>query len=319
MNESELHRDFASAGGSPETSGPDARVGRPAASDRGLRVGDLVEGRYVLGDAIGEGGMGVVFEARHRILGQKVAIKALRSEVSELPGAARRFYEEAKLVSSLGHPHIVDVMDFGTTEAGQHYVVMERLEGEDLANILHREGTLSPRRAVTLAVQCGQALSAAHAKDVVHRDLKPENIFLVDQADGDVFVKLVDFGVAQLGEVTGGCDPFMGGFVCGTPEYMAPEQSESIRCGAAADVFALGVILFECLTGRVPFVGASLQAVAAQRAASSLPTLHEVNPHVRCPTALEAAIRRACESDPRDRFPDMAHMVRALQAALPLP
>ncbi len=161
-------------------------------------IGATLGGRYRVIKAIGEGGMGIVYEAVHEVIEKKVAIKVLRDDFSKRPEVVERFRQEAKSASRIGHEHIVDISDFGETPTGQSYFVMEYLEGDDLANILAREGTLAPARAVNIIIQCCKALGAAHVKGIVHRDMKPENIFLTSRDNQPDFVKIVDFGIAKM-------------------------------------------------------------------------------------------------------------------------
>ncbi|MCB9621655.1 MAG: serine/threonine protein kinase, partial [Sandaracinus sp.] len=185
--------------------------------------------KYKVIRRIGEGGMGLVYEAMHTVIEKRVAMKVLRDDFSSRPEVVERFRQEAKSASRIGHEHIVDISDFGTTPSGSSYFVMEFLEGEDLASVLAREATLSVERAVDIVMQCCRALGAAHAKGIVHRDMKPENIFLVRREETLDFVKIVDFGIAKMSDIETAGAPgrklTKTGMIFGTPEYMSPEQA----------------------------------------------------------------------------------------------
>ncbi|MET0339578.1 MAG: serine/threonine-protein kinase, partial [Polyangiales bacterium] len=277
-------------------------------------VGSLLAERYRVLGRIGEGGMGKVYEAQHVVLDKPVALKVLREDFSHRPEVVARFRQEARAASRIGHPHIVDVSDFGVTQAGAHFFVMELLVGHDLAVELEREGTLPTRRALQIVLQCAEALAAAHAKGIVHRDVKPENLFLVEHESGGDYVKLVDFGIAkildaELASSTGKVAErklTQTGVVFGTPEYMAPELALGQSADHRVDAYALGVILFELIAGRPPFLGDTFMGVLAQHAGDPIPTLAEVNPSCFAPPALEALVVRALAKKPDDRHPSMA-------------
>jgi serine/threonine-protein kinase len=285
-------------------------------------IGATLGGRYKVIKAIGEGGMGIVYEAVHEVIEKKVAVKVLRDDFSKRPEVVARFRQEAKSASRIGHEHIVDISDFGETPTGQSYFVMEYLEGDDLANILAREGTLAPARAVNIVLQCCKALGAAHTKGIVHRDMKPENIFLTSRDNQPDFVKIVDFGIAKMSDIETEGAPgrklTKTGMIFGTPEYMSPEQAAGKPLDHRVDVYALGVILFEMLTGRVPFVGDTFMGILTQHMFEEIPTLRSVNPNVQCSEELEMVIFEALTKDPDERFPDMASLARAIAGSMDL-
>lgn len=283
-------------------------------------VGTVLADRYRVVRRVGEGGMGIVYEALHVAIEKRVAIKVLRDDYSRRPEVVERFRQEARSASRIGHAHIVDISDFGQTPSGQHFFVMEFLEGEDLASVLAREGTLPARRAVRIALQCARALGAAHQKGIVHRDMKPENIFLVHRDDEADFVKIVDFGIAKMSDLETEGAPgrklTKTGMIFGTPEYMSPEQAAGKPLDHRVDVYALGVILFEMIAGRVPFVGDSFMGILTQHMFETPPTLRQINPNVDCPPELEAVIYRALAKNPDERFATMEDLARALSAAM---
>ena len=272
--------------------------------------------KYQVIRRIGEGGMGLVFEAMHTVIEKQVAMKVLREDFSKRPEVVERFRQEAKSASRIGHQNIVDISDFGTTPLGQSYFVMEFLEGEDLANVLARDGTVGMERSLHIMIQCCQALGAAHDKGIVHRDMKPENIFLTARGGDPDFVKIVDFGIAKMSDIETPGEPgrklTKTGMIFGTPEYMSPEQAAGKHLDHRVDIYALGVILFELATGRVPFVGDSFMGILTQHMFEEPPSLREVNPQVKISSELELVITRALSKDPDARYQTMKDLEDAL-------
>jgi serine/threonine-protein kinase len=281
-------------------------------------IGSVLGDRYKILRRVGEGGMGIVYEAEHIVIEKHVALKVLREDFGSRPDVVERFRQEAKSASRIGHENIVDISDFGETPSGASYFVMEMLDGEDLADRLAREGTIDPARAVSILIQCCRALGAAHHKGIVHRDMKPENIFLIERAGTRDFVKIVDFGIAKMSDIetTGapGRKLTKTGMIFGTPEYMSPEQAAGKPLDHRVDVYALGVILFEVLTGRVPFLGDTFMGVLTQHMFDPVPPLREINPRVQISPALEAVLFRALAKEPDQRFQSMDELARALSA-----
>lgn len=275
--------------------------------------------RYRVIRRIGEGGMGLVYEGLHIAIEKRVAIKVLRDDFSSRPDVVERFRQEAKSASRIGHENIVDISDFGSTPAGQSYFVMEFLEGEDLADLIARDGTLSVERILDITGQCARALSAAHSKGIVHRDMKPENIFLTQRPERPDFPKIVDFGIAKMSDIETSGAPgrklTKTGMIFGTPEYMSPEQAAGKGLDHRVDVYAMGVIMFELVTGRVPFVGDTFMGVLTQHMFESPPPLREVNAHLECSRELELIIFKCLSKDPDDRYPDMDKLAEALDDA----
>jgi serine/threonine-protein kinase len=212
-----------------------------------------VLGSYRLLEQIGQGGMGNVFVAEHVKLGRRVALKMLRSEFTHNPEAVRRFFAEARAVNRISHDNIIEVSDFIESERGRSFYIMELLSGCDLRAVKERDGALPIGRALGIAIQVCRGLGAAHDAGIVHRDLKPDNIFLTERGGRRDFVKLLDFGVAKL--LDDGPDGGMrfrtsAGVVVGTPEYMSPEQASGDPADHRSDIYAVGVILFEMVTGQ---------------------------------------------------------------------
>ena len=286
--------------------------GGPEGDFTGLQIGN-----YRLEAEIGHGGMGSVYRARHLLLARVAAVKILHPHLSGDASMVQRFLNEARAVNDIRHPRIVEVMDAGQLASGTPYFVMEHLAGESLAARLRQAGRLPPAVAVGIARQIAGALGAAHARGIVHRDLKPENVFLCDGGGGggDPSVKVLDFGIAKLRAdlAGGGAETRLTGGLLGTPQYMAPEQW---RTGVVADpridVYALGLIVFEMLSGTPPFVGDSWVDLLHLHISATPPRLQERG--VEVPAALEAVVRRALAKEPDDRLPSMAAFDEALSA-----
>jgi len=273
-----------------------------SAREQGIFPSPALLERYEILSLLGRGGMGVVYRARDRASGEVVAVKVL---IERRASSAKRFAREAAVLSGLDHPAIVRYGTHGVTEAGEPYLVMEWLEGENLSSRLSR-GVLTVDEALALAARVSDALAAAHARGVVHRDLKPSNLFLVNRDVGQV--KLLDFGIAQLGDAT---PMTKTGALLGTPGYTAPEQARSgSSLTPAADIFALGCVLFEVLAGKPAFEGPNAMAVLAKLIFDEAPLLEAHCPDV--PPALAALIARMLEKDPAVRPADG----RALSAEL---
>jgi serine/threonine protein kinase len=224
-------------------------------------AGNIVAGKYQLCAVLGEGGMGSVWLAKNRTLDLDVALKLMRAELSEeVEGVAERMLQEARAAASIGHPAIIQVFDFGFSEFGDPFIVMELLRGESLAEAIRRRGKLRPSRAVQTLLPIVDALSAAHERGIVHRDLKPENIFLSRPAGNRLQPKVLDFGIAKL-EQRGVERITRDGAVIGSPAYMAPEQLRGDpTVDARADIWSLSVVLYQMITGRRPFEGDSYHA-----------------------------------------------------------
>ena len=292
---------------------------RPVNPDDPL-VGAVLAGRYLVKSRIGEGGMGLVYEGLHRDIDKRVAIKVLRDDLSRRPDVVARFRQEAKSASRIGHENIVDISDFGETTRGASYFIMEFLDGEDLANVLGRDVTVDAGRVCAIVLQCCRALSATHAKGIVHRDIKPENIFLTKRDGVDDFVKIVDFGIAKMSDIETEGAPgrklTKTGMIFGTPEYMSPEQAAGKELDHRVDVYALGIILYECLAGRVPFEGDTFMGVLTQHLFAELPPIVDLNPKATVSRELEMVIRKALAKDPDDRYQDTAELAEAITCAL---
>ncbi len=288
-------------------------------------LGSTLGGRYEILRRIGEGGMGAVYEARHTVIGRKVAVKVLLERLLEKRELVRRLLQEARMASSIGHENIVDVLDFGSTDDGRAFVAMEYLEGESLAALLNREAPLPVARALAIARQVTSALGAAHAKGIVHRDIKPENVFIIQRGEND-FVKVVDFGVSKaVRSAEEGMDSLRltrTGTLLGTPLYMSPEQARGDDdVDARTDVWAVGILLYECLTGDVPFRANNYLRVIAQVLGTEIVSPSALRPELDIPPSVDALVMRALARDREQRFADMASLEReivALQTGTPI-
>ena len=277
-------------------------------------VGLVFADKYRLTRQIGKGGMGVVYEAEHRDLGKRVAIKLMLEKYAQDGEATARFHREARAASRIGNPHIIDVIDTGTAPDGRAFVVMELLNGMPLSQVIELSGSIPPWRAVQIMRQVLRAVGAAHAKGIIHRDLKPDNIFIVnDGGEQHDFVKLLDFGISKivdLEEQVAFTKLTTTGVVMGTPLYMAPEQAMGHPIERYADIYACGVILYEMLAGRPPFEGQTYAVLVAKLLTQPPPLLSTLKPGL--PNAMVAAVHRALEKEPKDRFASAEQFLLAL-------
>jgi hypothetical protein len=265
-------------------------------------IGRLIGGRYRVIAPLGEGGMATLWRAMDEQLDREVAVKLLRPQFGNDPGFAARFKQEARSAGSLSHPNIVSVYDYGTdAETGGQFIVMQLIDGEDLAAILKKRGPLKTEDAVRIAIGVASALEAAHRRGIVHRDVKPGNI-LIDQD-----VKVTDFGIARA---VSEASMTVTGTTLGSVHYFSPEQARGDEVTGKSDVYALGIVLYEMLTGHRPFEGDSAAGVALKRLTEDPlpPTVHGP-----VPPALSAIVMRALERDPANRFPDAGAFAEALR------
>jgi serine/threonine-protein kinase len=264
---------------------------------------------------LGRGGMGVLWIAEHRALGTEVVVKFLSDELLGDPSAARRIAREAAAAAQVRSPHVAQVFDHGVSESGLPFIVMERLTGCDLRTLLETRGTLSLEETTTIIVQLAKALRKTHLAGIVHRDVKPSNIFLCDSEDG-IFVKLLDFGLAQHSAMDSSLSS--GSHRCaGTPPYMSPEQLIGDPVDARSDIWSLGAVAFECLTGRRPFAGETLGAFTLAIHTLALPALTQFKPEL--PPRIDAWFGRACARSREDRFGSATEAAEAMARALGVP
>lgn len=281
-------------------------------------LGDIVAGKYRIESVIAEGGMGLVYEATHLQLEEKVAIKFLRTEMA-LPQSmelVERFVREARTSAKIKSEHVVRVHDVGSTESGTPFIVMEFLIGEDLEQVVDHHGVLQIPEAVDYVLQACEALAEAHVMGIVHRDLKPANLFLLHRADGSPCVKILDFGISKLTDVAAST-PDMGmtktHAVMGSPRYMSPEQMRSSKdVDARADIWAIGIILHELLAGAVPFDGASMPQICAAVLEQTPKNIRVLRPEITA--ELDAIVTKCLAKKPEERFENVAQLAHALSA-----
>jgi eukaryotic-like serine/threonine-protein kinase len=273
--------------------------------------GQLLAGKYRVERVLGQGGMGVVVAAIHQQLEQRVALKFLVPGALSNEEAVGRFMREARSAVRLMSEHVARVIDVGTLPDGAPYIVMEYLEGQDLAALVAEQGPLPIETAVEYVLQACEALAEAHASGIIHRDLKPANLFLIHRRDGTPCVKVLDFGIAKISSKSSVATLAKTNGAMGTPFYMAPEQMKSARnADARSDIWSLGIVLYELLSGDVAFARETLPALCASILTDPPPGLRERRPEV--PARLEAVVMNCLAKDPADRYQDVAELAAAL-------
>jgi serine/threonine protein kinase len=272
---------------------------------------------YVVRERLGGGGMASVYRGEHVTIGRPVAIKVLSRALTSKPSVVVRFLQEAKASSKVRHENVVEVTDFGETQDGRPYMVMEYLEGEPLSATLRREGALPWERARPMLVQLLAALQAAHEHAVIHRDMKPENVFRISRMGSDDFLKVFDFGIAKvlMGDDGNPAKPLtIEGTILGTPAYMSPEQCLGDPVDARSDLYAVGVIAYEMLTGRPPFEGKETSKLLYDQVYTRVPDMSQVAPSLKIDRRVEGLVRRALEKDREDRYATTQEFAEALLA-----
>ncbi len=280
------------------------------------QIGNIIAGRFKIEELIGQGGMGKVYRARHLALERTVCLKMLKPALLEDPTLVGRFEREAKAASRLNHPNGISVLDFGRNDLdGSLYIVMEYVQGKDLRIVLRDEWPLPESRLCNIMAQVLAALAEAHAHKVIHRDLKPENIMIEQRRDQADFVKVLDFGIAKIldSDVPG---LTRNDVVCGTPQYMAPEQATGAALDQRCDLYAVGVILYQLATGHLPFEGQNSMEVLTKHVNETPVPPRQRQPDAPISEAMEALILRALEKDPGHR-PQTAEEFRQLLLAVP--
>jgi serine/threonine-protein kinase len=269
---------------------------------KGTRLAD----RYAIEERVATGGMGTVFVATDERLGRRVAIKVLKEELAHDPRFVERFRREARAAGALSHPNVAGVYDFGE-DSERHFMVMEMAPGRDLAQLLREEGPLSPDRVVRIGTQIAEAIGHAHSAGLVHRDIKPANVIIGEEDR----VKVTDFGIARA---AGDSTLTATGSVLGTAHYISPEQAAGDKIGPATDIYSLGIVLYEMLTGTLPFTGDSALAVAMRHASDEVPRPSELNRDV--PDGLDRVVAKATAKAPEDRYASGSDLAAALASSL---
>ncbi len=271
-------------------------------------LGQVFGGKYLIERVLGEGGMGIVYQARHQAIGKKFAIKLLHGDATKDPEVVERFKVEAQAASAIGSEHIIDITDFAELPDGDTYFVMEFLDGKPLSKLIDELKRVPTNRIARIAKQIALGLGAAHTAGIVHRDLKPDNIYLVKRSGGETdFVKILDFGIAKVGQ--GANKLTKAGAIFGTPHYMSPEQASGSPVDHRTDIYALGVILYEAAVGRVPFDADNFMGILTQhmyKAPVPPRAVPECPPDL--PPGLEVIIMRCLRKKPEERYPTMEEL-----------
>ena len=267
------------------------------------KTGDVLLGKYLLEQRLGEGGMGVVFAARHEILGQRVAVKLVQPSMVTNQEAVARFVNEARASARIDNDHVARVLDVGTIDGNVPYMVLEYLDGEDLEHVVDRRGLLPVAELVDTILEAIEGVASAHAVGIVHRDLKPSNLFVAKRPDGTTRVKVLDFGISKMAGDPSAQNVTRTNSVLGSPLYMSPEQLRNAKTvDQRSDIWAFGVILYQLLTGRPPFDGDNAVALFAAIQESDPPGMLGLRTDVSIPAGLETAVLKCLERKPEDRY-----------------
>jgi tRNA A-37 threonylcarbamoyl transferase component Bud32 len=279
-------------------------------------VGQTLLGRYKIIKRLGEGGMGTVYLGEHATIGKKFAVKVLSHEFAHKEDLRERFLQEARAASMISQENVVEITDFGDTPDGSVFFIMEFLQGEDLSDTVKDQGRLPWARVKPIMLQICRALAAAHDAGIIHRDMKPENCYRIKRGKNEDFIKVLDFGIAKVtSEEEGeGKGLTRTGMIFGTPEYMSPEQAQGAKPDHRVDVYAVGVILYELLTGRVPFTADTFMGILTKHMFEVPEAPSAVVPDANIPPEVEAIILKAMQKDRELRFADMREMAEAIEA-----
>ena len=277
-------------------------------------IGRLLDGRYELTEKIGEGGMGSIYKAVHTEMGRTCAIKLLTQLSADKEDAVARFKREAKMASRIDNPHAVTIYDFGETEDGTLFLAMEFIDGKPLSKIIATDRVLGLNRVVNITDQIAEALTAAHALGIVHRDLKPDNIMVARKGGDDYYVKVLDFGIAKTVADDSTDSLTKTGFVLGTPVYMSPEQLMGERLGPRSDIYSLAIIVYEMLSGRLPFEGENPHSVMMKRVMTDPIRLGAIAPTVG--EAVDSVVMSGLTRDPDARIATAAAFASDLRRAV---
>ncbi|HNU68256.1 MAG TPA: serine/threonine-protein kinase [Myxococcota bacterium] len=266
-------------------------------------IGKIIGDKYIVKDLIGSGAMGSIYRAEHKDLSRPVALKVLHRHLLTDEGQVHRFHREAKAASRLHHPNAIGILDFGRTVDGWFYIAMEYLNGKDLSRMANKEGAMPVEKVIHIARQVLDALDEAHASNVVHRDLKPENIMVEPLRSDPLFVKVLDFGIAKIRD-TDGSDASgfktATGMVFGTPEYMSPEQIRGDELDGRSDLYSLGIVMYQMLTGQLPFTGETVIEIATAHLINPVPNMRPIRPDI--PEKMIRLVEKLIEKKRENRF-----------------
>ncbi len=291
-----------------------SRFGPEHGEDPDELTGKIVAGRYRVLDKLGQGGMGSVYRVEHIEIGKQCAIKVLAAHYGQDDQQRRRFLREARAASTIAHENVVDVTDFGPAPNGSVFLSMELLVGEELSDLMSREGPMPWFRTKRIVLQVCRALHAAHEKGIYHRDVKPENCFRIKRGANQDFIKVLDFGIAKImsKEINPDQSLSQAGMVFGTPEYMSPEQARGAKVDHRTDVYAVGVMLYEMVTGKVPFDGSSNLEILARQANDPPIPPRKMAPNLGIKPEVEAIILRTLQKHPDERFQSIRELAEAI-------
>ncbi|MGB1274573.1 MAG: serine/threonine protein kinase, partial [Nannocystaceae bacterium] len=286
-----------------------------ASSEKDVLFGAVLADRYRVLELIGKGGMGKVYLAEHIAIRKKVAIKVLSQAYCHRPDQVQRFLREAQAASTINHDNVIEIFDYGETDTGSVFFAMEMLEGQDLGGLLDLERRLPWTRARRIFLQITRALEAAHSHGVIHRDIKPENCFVLQRPGKVDFVKVLDFGIAKVvdEERKNAHTLTQAGALIGTPEYMAPEQVQGGAADRRMDIYSVGCIMYQALTGELPFEDATMFGVLTKQVSEDPVPLQERAPDAEIPQAVADVVLRAMAKSFDDRYQTMAELAEAIE------
>jgi len=281
-------------------------------------IGKTIDSKYLVQSVLGEGGMAVVYRAHHLQMERVVVIKVMQGWLTSNKTSVERFEREGKLTAKLNHPNIVAVYDVGSIDGREPYIVMEYIKGEALADRIHNGGPLDFDTTANIIIQICHGLEEAHSSGIIHRDLKPDNVLLQTKSDRPDWVKIVDFGISNM--VQGAKRLTKTGRMVGTPEYIAPEQLKDKPIDIRTDLYAVGIMIFEMLTGRVPFDGESAESILMKHLLEEPPPMSTIRPELSGENPFDAVVNKLLKKAPEERYQtaeELRHVIETLRENLP--